>query len=101
MTTTKIIPVDSDDVIMLTSSYGTQVVLEFPEGSEISHISMGDTRVWRLEPVGNRISLTPMTRDAFTNATVITSDGSTYLFELHTQAGGSADVATHYKIVRF
>lgn len=71
-----------DQVFRFVGHYGFQSSIEFEDGEEISTISMGDTTGWLMNPLGSRLFLKPIDRDATTNMTVLTNKRS-YLFELN------------------
>lgn len=89
-----------DEVFRFLGHYGFQSQIEFGEGESISTISMGDSTGWLLNPMGNRLFLKPIDRDATTNMTILTTE-RTYLFELHASEATAIDDPEMIFIMRF
>ena len=86
----RVIPYDPDQVINLVGHLGYQMMIEFGVDEQIENVSIGDSLGWQVTP--NRratlLFLKPLTLDATTNMTVVTSQRR-YAFAL------SADEVRH------
>ena len=77
-----------NSVIRFVGHYNYHSIIEFSPGEEIKTITMGESKGWQLNPDGNRIFLKPISTDATTNMTVITSKRM-YFFEMHAEHASS------------
>lgn len=71
-----------NEVYAFKGHYRYQSSIEFAPEEKIGTVSLGDSTAWQITPLGNRIFLKPIDRDATTNMTVIT-DRRVYHFELY------------------
>lgn len=86
-----------NEVFQVGTSYGYQTTIEFAKNETVQTISLGDSVVWQIIPVDNRIFIKPLLEEAHTNMSVITNKRS-YQFEL--SALPSDDIKIIY-IARF
>ncbi len=86
-----------NEVFQVGTSYGYQTTIEFAKNESVQTISLGDSVVWQIIPVDNRIFIKPLLEEAHTNMSVITNKRS-YQFEL--SALPSDDIKIIY-IARF
>ena len=70
-----------NEVYELTGTYGYQTTVEFEQGENIKIASIGDSIAWQVVPLGNRLFLKPVEKNATTNLTVVT-DKRAYYFRL-------------------
>ena len=89
-----------DEVFKFVGHYGFQSAIEFNSDESIVTISMGDATGWMLNPLGSRLFLKPVARDATTNMTLITTK-RTYLIELHAREAYTIDDDDMVFILRF
>ncbi|MER9580919.1 TrbG/VirB9 family P-type conjugative transfer protein [Mesorhizobium sp. M0276] len=77
------LPYSSEQVFLVTGTYGMVTTILFGADEEITQVVAGDTVSWQILTSANRRSLTlkPMEKDAPTNLSVVTSK-RTYSFDL-------------------
>ena len=62
-----------DEVFRIVVHYGYQTSIEFEEGEEIQHYSLGNDYAWHLTPLGNRLFIKPLEENILTNITILTN----------------------------
>lgn len=72
---------NENEIYPLVIYYGYQTSIEFAKGEEVSSISMGDSYVWQINPVGRRIFVKPLEENMHTNMTILTNKRA-YQFDL-------------------
>jgi len=71
-----------DDIYIYTGYYRYQSSIIFARDEEILTVTMGDTLGWQMIPQGHRLFLKPISPEANTNMTILTSRRE-YNFELY------------------
>ena len=82
------VPYSPNEVYELTGTYGYQTTVEFEQGETIKIASIGDSIAWQVVPLGNRLFLKPVEKNATTNLTVVT-DKRAYYFRLRANSSGA------------
>ena len=72
---------NENEIYPLVIYYGYQTSIEFAKGEEVSSISMGDSYVWQINPVGRHIFVKPLEENMHTNMTILTNKRA-YQFDL-------------------
>lgn len=72
---------NENEIYPLVIYYGYQTSIEFAKGEEVASISMGDSYVWQINPVGRRIFVKPLEENMHTNMTILTNKRA-YQFDL-------------------
>ncbi len=75
---------NKDEIYIYTGHYRYQSSIIFEPGEEIVTITMGDTLGWQIVTNGNRLFLKPISPEASTNMTLLTTKRQ-YLFELYAE----------------
>ena len=70
-----------NEVYLLVLHYGFQSQIEFAKNEEIQNIVMGDSYVWKINPLENRLFIRPLEKNSRTNLTIITNK-RTYQFDI-------------------
>lgn len=70
-----------NEVYLLVLHYGFQSQIEFAKNEEIQNLVMGDSYVWKINPLENRLFIRPLEKNSRTNLTIITNK-RTYQFDI-------------------
>ena len=70
-----------NEVYLLVLHYGFQSQIEFAKNEEVQNLVMGDSYVWRINPLENRLFIRPLEKNSRTNLTIITNK-RTYQFDI-------------------
>lgn len=70
-----------NEVYTLFLNFGFQSHIEFGKEEDIQTISLGDSYLWKITTIDNRLFIKPLEKNIMTNMTVITNKNS-YQFDL-------------------
>ncbi|WPY00791.1 Type IV secretion system protein VirB9 [Candidatus Trichorickettsia mobilis] len=70
-----------NEVYLLVLHFGFQSHIEFAKNEEIQTITLGDSYVWKITPLANRLFIKPLEKNIRTNMTIITNK-RTYQFDI-------------------
>ena len=70
-----------NEVYLLVLHYGFQSNIEFSKGETVDTITLGDSYLWKITPLGNKLFIKPMEKNIRTNMTIITNK-RTYQFDI-------------------
>jgi len=89
-----------NEVYLLVLHYGFQSNIEFSKGETVDTITLGDSYLWKITPIGNKLFIKPMEKNIRTNMTIITNK-RTYQFDIVAKELLEGDDKDLVYVVRF
>lgn len=89
-----------NEVYLLVLHYGFQSHIEFAPNETIDTITLGDSYLWKITPLGNKLFIKPMEKNIRTNMTIITNK-RTYQFDIVAKELLEGDDKDLVYVVRF